>query len=147
MSKSPRSPLSEERLPRKFRATPTSSKGLVSRKASDETTAQQRDMVKGTLPPLEHKQQRSVSDLQLFSRIERSLLRHGIRTIEVLITWSRRELLAEVVGLGESSVDHLEEALTRHNLSLATDVSCPAALVRTPLTNARHIRNHQRWLG
>jgi hypothetical protein len=73
------------------------------------------------------------------------LARHGIRTVEVLATWSPEELLAQVIGLGSSSVEIIEAAIRSTGRQLA--VADPGRLYQLARasTNQRHIANHQAW--
>jgi hypothetical protein len=89
---------------------------------------------------------RPLSELCLSGRAEKALLRHGIRTVSVLITWSRPELAREVIGLGDRSLDLIEAVLARHGLTLASEPE-PLRAKFSPLTNSRHIRNHNNWLA
>ncbi|WP_443192735.1 DNA-directed RNA polymerase subunit alpha C-terminal domain-containing protein [Paenarthrobacter sp. AB444] len=88
---------------------------------------------------------RPISHLQLPSRALHSLARHGILNIGVLITWSRSELRREVIGLGDKSLDTIESSLATQGLSLSLEPAAGRPQSFTPLTNARHIRNHNTW--
>ncbi len=90
---------------------------------------------------------RPLAELGLPARAERAMVRHGIQTVGVLITWSRCELTSEVIGLGPASLDLIEAALVGFNLSLAPGTAGNRRPMTSPLTNARHVRNHNAWTG
>ncbi|MFJ5957267.1 DNA-directed RNA polymerase subunit alpha C-terminal domain-containing protein [Paenarthrobacter sp. NPDC092416] len=87
----------------------------------------------------------AVSGLGLSSRAENALARHGIRSVEVLVTWSRTELLAQVVGLGDGSLDLIEEVLATMGRQLAVDNAGRNYRHLQASTNQRHIKNHHAW--
>ncbi|WP_311212339.1 MULTISPECIES: DNA-directed RNA polymerase subunit alpha C-terminal domain-containing protein [unclassified Arthrobacter] len=87
----------------------------------------------------------AVSSLGLPSRAENALVRHGIRTVEVLTTWSRLELLTQVVGLGDGSLDLIEAVLAHMGRHLAADDAGRRYHQPRAGTNQRHIKNHHAW--
>ena len=97
--------------------------------------------------PAETSRIRLISELEIPTRAIQALARHGIRTIGVLITWSRTELANEVVGLGEKSLDALQEVLKAHGLAFPNIETTHTQQVQTPLTNSRHINNHSVWIA
>lgn len=88
-----------------------------------------------------------ITELEIPTRATQALARHGIRSVGVLITWSRAELAKEVIGLGEKSLDALEEVLTGQGLAFAREEPRSTQQVQTPLTNSRHINNHNVWIA
>ncbi|MGP0221469.1 DNA-directed RNA polymerase subunit alpha C-terminal domain-containing protein [Paenarthrobacter sp. NCHU4564] len=88
----------------------------------------------------------AVSGLGLPSRAENALARHGIRSVEVLVTWSRSELLGQVIGLGEGSLDLIEEALAVRGRQLAVYDAGRTYQQSHASTNQRHIKNHHAWV-
>lgn len=86
-----------------------------------------------------------LADPHLSTRARNALLRHGMDTIEELTSRTRQELLTEIIGLGTGSVNRIEEALARKNLTLAPERthSAHARPYRRP--KDRHVRNHNRW--
>lgn len=86
-----------------------------------------------------------LADPHLSPRARNALLRHGMTTIEELTSRTRQELLTEIIGLGAGSLNQIEEALARKNLTLATASthSAHARPYRRP--KDRHVRNHNRW--
>ncbi|MFJ4208006.1 DNA-directed RNA polymerase subunit alpha C-terminal domain-containing protein [Paenarthrobacter sp. NPDC089675] len=87
-----------------------------------------------------------IISLGLPSRATNALARHGIRTVEVLATWSRAELQGQIIGLGSSSVDLIEAAVRTTGRQLAVaDPGKPYQLARVS-TNQRHIANHHAWV-
>ncbi|TAP42766.1 DNA-directed RNA polymerase subunit alpha C-terminal domain-containing protein [Arthrobacter sp. S39] len=87
----------------------------------------------------------AVSSLGLPSRAENALVRHGIRTVEVLTTWSRNELLTQVVGLGDGSLDLIEAVLALRGRRLAADDAGRRYHQPHAGTNQRHVKNHHAW--
>lgn len=92
---------------------------------------------------------RGISDLHLPSRATNALLRGGVRSIGQLITWSREDLMTEIVGLGEKTIMVIEASLALENLSLAR-AEAPSAVFaqispgrarRRPKIN-RHVNKH-----
>lgn len=87
-----------------------------------------------------------VSGLGLPSRAENALARHGIRSVDVLVTWSRSELLTQVVGLGDGSLDLIEKVLASRGRQLAADNAGKTYQQSHASTNRRHIKNHHAWV-
>ena len=86
-----------------------------------------------------------LSDPDVPLRARNAVLRHGMTCIEDLTSRSRQELLTEIIGLGIGSLNRIEEALARKNLSLAPEGthSAHARPYRRP--KDRHVRNHNKW--
>lgn len=89
---------------------------------------------------------RPIAELGLPLRARNALLRHGVTTIQDLISRSHNELLTEIVGLGVGSLIAIEEALALQNLSLAAERRFFARAKPYSRPKDRHIRNHNVWL-
>lgn len=85
---------------------------------------------------------RPLTGLQLPSRVENALIRHGIGSVGQLIARSQEDLLTEIRGFGTGSAAAVVEAPAREGLLLAED----AGYTRYPLKTRRHVLNHYAWL-
>lgn len=61
------------------------------------------------------------------------------------MTWSRNDLLNQVIGLGEGSLDLIETVLAQKGRQLASDESGRRYQQTHAGTNRRHINNHHAW--
>ena len=86
-----------------------------------------------------------LADPNISLRAQNALLRHGMTTIEELTSRTRQELLTEIIGLGIGSLNRIEEALARKNLSLAPDGAHSAHARPYSRPKDRHVRNHNKW--
>lgn len=95
---------------------------------------------------------RPVTELALPSRATNALLRGGVRSVGQLITRSRDDLMAEIMGLGAGMLMVIEASLALENLSLArTNVSSgsfaemESRRAQGRPKTSRHVDNHKAW--
>lgn len=96
---------------------------------------------------------RAITDLGLPSRATNALLRGGVRSVGQLISWSREDLMTEIVGLGEKAITVIEASLALENLSLARAEAPSAVFAQIPPGRARsrpkinrHVNKHMAWI-